>query len=62
MQSAARSNLKAVTLELGGKSPVIVFDDADVEEAASLATNSITFSEYHLLFTCHAGSHELMPG
>ncbi|KAI9903698.1 hypothetical protein N3K66_000227 [Trichothecium roseum] len=35
---AARSNLKSVTLELGGKSPLLVFPDADlagaVEEAA----------------------------
>ena len=29
MKSAADSNLKRVTLELGGKSPCIVFDDAD---------------------------------
>ncbi|KAI1333044.1 aldehyde dehydrogenase domain-containing protein [Xylariaceae sp. FL0255] len=29
-QAAAGSNLKKLTLELGGKSPVIVFDDADV--------------------------------
>lgn len=31
--AAARSNLKRVTLELGGKSPAIVFDDADLENA-----------------------------
>ncbi|GJE90576.1 aldehyde dehydrogenase [Phanerochaete sordida] len=30
MAAAARSNLKRVTLELGGKSPAIVFDDADL--------------------------------
>lgn len=30
MEAAARTNLKRVTLELGGKSPAIVFDDADV--------------------------------
>jgi len=33
MQMAATSNLKNVTLELGGKSPNIVFDDADPELA-----------------------------
>jgi len=33
MEAAARSNLKRVTLELGGKSPAIVFDDADIEQA-----------------------------
>jgi phenylacetaldehyde dehydrogenase len=31
--AAASSNLKKVTLELGGKSPVVVFDDADLEQA-----------------------------
>ncbi|KAK8472833.1 hypothetical protein PHAVU_002G314100 [Phaseolus vulgaris] len=37
MQSAARSNLKPVSLELGGKSPLIIFDDADIDKAADLA-------------------------
>lgn len=37
MQAAATSNLKPVTLELGGKSPLIIFDDADVDTAAELA-------------------------
>jgi betaine-aldehyde dehydrogenase len=31
---AAASDLKRVHLELGGKAPVIIFDDADIEEAA----------------------------
>lgn len=26
-----------VTLELGGKSPLVIFDDADVEDAANIA-------------------------
>ena len=33
METAARTNLKRVTLELGGKSPTIIFDDADLEQA-----------------------------
>jgi aldehyde dehydrogenase (NAD+) len=33
MQMAAGSNLKNVTLELGGKSPAIIFADADLEKA-----------------------------
>ena len=35
MELAARTNLKRVTLELGGKSPAIVFDDADVESTVA---------------------------
>jgi aldehyde dehydrogenase (NAD+) len=34
---AASSNLKKVSLELGGKSPLIVFDDADIEQALTAA-------------------------
>ncbi|XP_049868382.1 aldehyde dehydrogenase X, mitochondrial-like [Pectinophora gossypiella] len=37
MNVAAAENLKRVTLELGGKSPLVVFNDADVEKAAALA-------------------------
>jgi aldehyde dehydrogenase (NAD+) len=33
MEAAARSNLKPVTLELGGKSPNIIFEDVDLDEA-----------------------------
>lgn len=33
--AAAKSNLKRVTLELGGKSPVLVFDDADIPNAVA---------------------------
>ena len=32
---AAKSNLKRCTLELGGKSPAVVFDDADLENAVN---------------------------
>ena len=35
VMAAAADTLKHVTLELGGKSPLIVFDDADIENAIS---------------------------
>lgn len=35
VMAAAASSLKEVTMELGGKSPLIVFDDADIEQAVS---------------------------
>jgi len=37
MASASGSTLKAVTMELGGKSPLIVFADADLDRAADIA-------------------------
>ena len=37
MESAAKSNIKDICLELGGKGPVIVYDDADIEKAANWA-------------------------
>ncbi|MXN65945.1 betaine-aldehyde dehydrogenase [Stappia sp. GBMRC 2046] len=41
---AAAKTLKHVTLELGGKSPLIIFDDADVENAVSAAINANFYS------------------
>ncbi|KAG6840184.1 hypothetical protein C0991_008382, partial [Blastosporella zonata] len=35
MEAAAKSNLKQVTLELGGKSPNIIFNDADLDHAVN---------------------------
>lgn len=37
MASASSSTLKEVTMELGGKSPLIVFPDADLDRAADVA-------------------------
>lgn len=39
--SGIESNLKRVTLELGGKSPAIVFADASIENAAEWSVNAL---------------------
>ncbi|PRQ76624.1 aldehyde dehydrogenase [Rhodotorula toruloides] len=53
MQAAAKSNLKPVTLELGGKSPNIIFDDADMEQAVSWSAFGLFFNAGQC---CCAGS------
>ena len=35
LQAAAKSNMKIVTLELGGKSPALIFDDAELDNAVA---------------------------
>jgi len=44
MKAAADSNLKNVTLELGGKSPNIVFNDADIEHAIEWVNFGILYN------------------
>jgi aldehyde dehydrogenase (NAD+) len=44
-QSAAKSNLKRVTLELGGKSPNIVLADADMEHAVETSHFGLFFNQ-----------------
>lgn len=41
-RAAAESNLKRVTLELGGKTPAGIFEDCNLENAIQWATNAIT--------------------
>jgi phenylacetaldehyde dehydrogenase len=50
---AAAGNLKKVTLELGGKSPNVVFKDADIDTAISGAASAIFFNHGQC---CCAGS------
>ncbi|XP_022825595.1 retinal dehydrogenase 1-like [Spodoptera litura] len=42
-QASGNSNLKRVTLELGGKSPLIIMNDADLDVAVPYAGNSVFF-------------------
>ncbi|HKB04303.1 MAG TPA: aldehyde dehydrogenase family protein [Gemmataceae bacterium] len=53
MTAAAQSNLKRVSLELGGKSPNIVFADADMEAAVEGAYFGLFFNQGQC---CCAGS------
>jgi phenylacetaldehyde dehydrogenase len=50
---AAEGNLKKVTLELGGKGPNVVFDDANIEAAVAGAADAIFFNQGQV---CCAGS------
>jgi phenylacetaldehyde dehydrogenase len=50
---AAAGNLKRVSLELGGKSPNVIFDDADIEAAIAGAASGIFFNQGEV---CTAGS------
>ena len=53
MEAAAKSNLKRVSLELGGKSPNIVFADADIDAAVEGAYFGLFFNQGQC---CCAGS------
>ncbi|TKY58631.1 Aldehyde dehydrogenase family 2 member B4 [Spatholobus suberectus] len=53
LELAAKSNLKPVTLELGGKSPFIVCEDADIDQAVELAHFALFFNQGQC---CCAGS------
>jgi len=53
LRASAESNLKVVTLELGGKSPTVIFDDADLDQAVKWASIGI-FS--NMGQSCVAGS------
>ncbi len=54
---ASKGNLKKLSLELGGKSPVVIFEDADLEEAIAGAAEGI-FSNAGQV--CVAGSRILV--
>lgn len=45
VMAAAAQDLKHVSLELGGKSPLIIFDDSDLTQAVHIAMNANFFSQ-----------------
>jgi aldehyde dehydrogenase (NAD+) len=57
IQASAAQNAVPVTLELGGKSPQVVFADADLETAAATIVRAITQNAGQ---TCTAGSRVLI--
>ena len=57
IQQAAAKNTIPVTLELGGKSPQIVFADADLDDAGAVITRAITQNAGQ---TCSAGSRVII--
>ena len=58
MANAAGSSLKEVTMELGGKSPLIIFDDADLDLAADIAMMANFFSSGQV---CTNGTRVFVP-
>jgi len=45
MKSCAVSNIKKASLELGGKSPLIIFGDFDLDRAVKIAMGSVFFNK-----------------
>ncbi|RRV40066.1 betaine-aldehyde dehydrogenase [Pseudomonas sp. o96-267] len=58
MASASSSSLKEVTMELGGKSPLIVFEDADLDRAADIAVMANFYSSGQV---CTNGTRVFVP-
>ncbi|KQQ57755.1 betaine-aldehyde dehydrogenase [Pseudomonas sp. Leaf129] len=58
MASASSSSLKEVTMELGGKSPLIIFDDADLDKAAGIAMMANFYSSGQV---CTNGTRVFVP-
>lgn len=58
MASASSSSLKEVTMELGGKSPLIIFEDADLDRAADIAVMANFYSSGQV---CTNGTRVFVP-
>jgi aldehyde dehydrogenase (NAD+) len=59
MEVASKTNLKKVTLELGGKSPGIIFDDVDLEQTVKWVSHGILYVTCIVVMPCSLSSqHE----
>src|SRR5471030_3302148 len=58
MASASASTLKEVTMELGGKSPLIIFPDANLDKAADIAMMANFYSSGQV---CTNGTRVFVP-
>lgn len=58
MASASSSSPKEVTMELGGKSPLIIFEDADLDRAADIAVMANFYSSGQV---CTNGTRVFVP-
>ncbi len=58
MANAASSTIKDVTMELGGKSPLIIFNDADLDRAADIAMMANFYSSGQV---CTNGTRVFIP-
>ena len=56
MKAAAESNIKKISLELGGKSPTVVLADADIVQAAKWSALGIMYGTIY----CHDHGSELI--
>ncbi len=57
IMQAASTNVKKLALELGGKNPHIIFEDADLDQATEAILNGVF---YHAGQVCSAGSRLLL--
>lgn len=56
-QAAGKSNTKRVTLEMGGKSPLVIFPDVNLDEAVVIAHNALFYNQGEC---CCAGTRTLV--
>ncbi|KAJ6480386.1 aldehyde dehydrogenase [Mycena sanguinolenta] len=56
LEASAKTNLKVVTLELGGKSPTVIFDDCNFDQTVKWATQAMYGTHSSIGQSCIAGT------